>query len=123
MEMTLVVSRFHFLRVGSRTSELCAIILPGMQILIVGSLISDCSWFRFLFLKLLVVLTDLERLGPKRWRRYEQKLNENDQYGRQSRENESCFHYLCTKEVDRYKENEKTQIQSQIYVYKNNLIT
>ena len=28
-----------------------------------------------------------------------------------------------TEEVDRYKENEKTQIQSQIYVYKNNLIT
>ena len=28
-------------------------------------------------------------------RRYEQKLNENDQYATQSRENENRFHYLC----------------------------
>ena len=27
--------------------------------------------------------------------RYEQKLNENDQYATQSQENESRFHYLC----------------------------
>ena len=30
-----------------------------------------------------------------RQRRYEQKWNKNDQYATQSRENESCFHYLC----------------------------
>ena len=30
----------------------------------------------------------------RRRRRYEQKLNENEQYATQSRENESCFHYL-----------------------------
>ena len=54
------------------------IILPGMQILKVRSQISDCSWFRFI-----------------RRRKYEQKLNENDQYATQSWENESHFHYLC----------------------------
>ena len=32
VETTLVVSRFRFLRVGSRISELGVIILPGMQI-------------------------------------------------------------------------------------------
>ena len=29
-------------------------------------------------------------------KKYEQKLNENDQYVTQSRENESHFHYLCS---------------------------
>ena len=33
-----------------------------------------------------------EKIRP---RRYLQKINENDQYATQSRENESCFHYLC----------------------------
>ena len=33
----------------------------------------------------------------RRRRRYEQKLNENEQYATQSRENESRFHYLCLK--------------------------
>ena len=32
-----------------------------------------------------------------RRRRYEQKLDKNDQYAMQSRENESRFHYLCIK--------------------------
>ena len=38
------------------------------------------------------------RYQPKKIRRrsYEQKLNENDQYATQSRENESRFHYLCS---------------------------
>ena len=69
VETTLVISRFRFLRVGSRISELRVIILPGI---IVG-------------------------YQPKkiRQRRYEQKLNENDQYETQSRGNESLFHYLC----------------------------
>ena len=53
VETTLVVSRFHFLRVGSHISELHVIILPGTQILKVGSRISDCSWFHFLSLKFL----------------------------------------------------------------------
>ena len=37
VETTLGVSWFHFLRVGSRISELHVIILLGMQILKVGS--------------------------------------------------------------------------------------
>ena len=40
VEMTLVVSWFRFLRVGSRISVLCVIILPGTQILKVRSWIS-----------------------------------------------------------------------------------
>ena len=34
VETTLVVSRFRFFRVVSRISEVCVIILPGMQICI-----------------------------------------------------------------------------------------
>ena len=40
VETTLVVSRFHFLRVGSRISKLRVIILPGTKILKAGSLLS-----------------------------------------------------------------------------------
>ena len=54
VEMTLVVSQFHFLRVGSRISKLRVIILPGMQILKVGSWTSNCSRFGFSFLKFYV---------------------------------------------------------------------
>ena len=56
VETTLVVSRFHFLRVGSRISELRVIILPGTQILKVGSQISNCSRFCFSFLKFFIGL-------------------------------------------------------------------
>ena len=41
----MVVSRFRFLRVGSRISELRVIILPGTQIFKFGSRISHCSQF------------------------------------------------------------------------------
>ena len=68
-------------------------------------------------MSLLVVLPDQERKETKindklkkgiivgyqaekiRRRRYEQKLYENDQFATQSRDNESCFHYLCLKPV------------------------
>ena len=41
------------------------------------------------------------RYQPKKiWQmRYEQKLNENDQYAMQSWENKICFHYLCLKVI------------------------
>ena len=45
VETTLVISRFRFLRVGSRISELREIILPGMQIFKVGSRISTAVGF------------------------------------------------------------------------------
>ena len=54
VKTTLVVSRFCFLRAGSRISEVRVIILPGTQISKVGSRISDCSRFRFSFLKFYV---------------------------------------------------------------------
>ena len=54
VETTFVVSRFPFLRVGSRISELRVIILPGTQIFKVRSQISDCSRFCFSFLKFYV---------------------------------------------------------------------
>ena len=118
VETTLVISRFCFLRVGSPISELRVIILPGTQILKVGSRISDCGRFCFSFLKFYVASSRFNRLGgtrtekmnvttirtlsiygyqPKkiRRRRYEQKLNENYKYATQSRENKSSFHYLC----------------------------
>ena len=108
VETTLVVSRFRFLRVGSRISELRVIILPGTQILKVVSWISDCSRFRFSFLKFTKINDKLKKgiivgYQPEkiRRRRYEQKLYENDQYATQSGENESCFHYLCLKPVMR----------------------
>ena len=64
-----------------------------MQILKVGSRISDWSRFRFSFLTFHVAPSGItEKI---RGRRYEHKLNKNDQYATQSRENESCCHYLC----------------------------
>ena len=66
VETTLVVSRFRFLRVESRISKLRVIILPGMQILKVGSLISDCSWFCFSYLKFFVASSCFNRLGATR---------------------------------------------------------
>ena len=50
VEITLVVSRFSFLKVGSCIFELLVIILPGTQYFKVRSRISDCSWFRLSFL-------------------------------------------------------------------------
>ena len=66
VETTLVVSRFRFLKVGSRTSELRVIILPGMQIFKVGSQISDCSRFCFSFLKFYVAPCRITRPGATR---------------------------------------------------------
>ena len=44
VEMTLVVSPFRFLRVGSRISELRVIVLPGTQIFKVGSWICHSNF-------------------------------------------------------------------------------
>ena len=66
MEMTLVVSRFRFLRVGSRLSELHVIILPGMQIFKVKYRISDCSQFHFSFIKFYLAPSRITRLGATR---------------------------------------------------------
>ena len=67
VETTLVISsRFRFLTVGSCTSELRVIILPEMQILKVGSRISDLSGFRFLFLNFHVTPSCFKRLGTIR---------------------------------------------------------
>ena len=66
VETTLVVSWFRFLGVGSRISELRVIILPITQILKVGSRISDCSRFRFLYLKFVVTSSRFNRLGATR---------------------------------------------------------
>ena len=66
VETTLVVSRFRFLRVGSRILEPRVIILPGTQILKVGSRISDCSRFRFSFLKFYVAPSRITRPGATR---------------------------------------------------------
>ena len=74
----------HFLRVGSRLSELHVIILPGTQIFKEGSQISDCSRFRFSFLKFYVAPSRITQLGATR-----------NKKKTQSRENESRFHYLC----------------------------
>ena len=57
-----------------------------------------------------VVLIVVGYQPEKIWRRrYEQKLNENDQYATQSRGNESRFHYLCTEERTHTKKKEKSQ--------------
>ena len=63
VEMTLVISWFRFLRVESRISELCVIILPETQILKVGSRISDLSCFCFSFLNFYVAPSHFKRLG------------------------------------------------------------
>ena len=63
VETTLVISRFHFLRVESRISKLRVIILPETQILKVGSGISNLSWFRFSYLNLYVTPSHVKRLG------------------------------------------------------------
>ena len=54
VETTLVITQFCFLRVGSHLSQLRVIILPEMQILKVGSRISDLSQFHFSFLNFYV---------------------------------------------------------------------
>ena len=68
VETTLFVSRFRFLRVGSRKSVLRIVILPGTH-----------NKLR----KGIIVGYQPEKI---RWRRYEQKLNENELYATQSRE-------------------------------------
>ena len=66
VETTLVISWFRFLRVASRISMLRVIILPGTQILKVGSRISDCSRFRFSFLKFYVAPSRITQPGATR---------------------------------------------------------
>ena len=66
VETTLVISRFSFLRVGFRISELHVIILPRTQILQVGSRISDCSWFCFSYLKFYVAPSRITWPGATR---------------------------------------------------------
>ena len=56
----------HFLRVGSRLSELHVIILPGMQIFKVKYRISDCSQFHFSFIKFYLAPSRITRLGATR---------------------------------------------------------
>ena len=108
VKSTLVVSRFRFLRVRCQISVLRVIILPETQILKVGSRISDWSQFRFSFLTFYVAPSCITRPGATRnkknvryqpekiqQRRYKPKLNKNNQYAMQCRENKSRFHYLC----------------------------
>ena len=85
VETTLVASWFRFLRVASRISVL---IDTGMKPKVAFLLNKKINKLR----KGIIVGFQLEKIQR---RRYEQKLNENDQYAMQSRENKTRSHYLC----------------------------
>ena len=74
-------SLFRFMKVVSQLSELCVIILPGMQILKVDSRISDWSRFCFSFFIMYAAPSRFKRSGAIRTEKkqllgkYEEKLN------------------------------------------------
>ena len=87
VETTLVVSRFRFLRVWSWISVLRVIILPGTQILKVGSRIFNWSRFRFSSLTISTRKDTTEEIQTKIKRKWLVCYAK-------SRKNKSCFHYL-----------------------------